>query len=253
MVTNHVTRAFDILPAIDLRDGRVVRLEQGDFARETAFSDDPVGVARVFVDAGARWLHVVDLEGARFGTPRQAGIVAAIVAAVGQRTSVEVAGGLRDEASVAAVLASGAARAAVGTSALEDPAFAGRLITTHGAGRIAAAIDVRDGRAIGHGWQSGAPTLLATDAIRRLADVGVTIFEVTSIERDGLLEGPDLTLFEQLVRLERGAIIASGGIGTLGDVAAVRRTGAAGAIIGRAFYEGQIGLREALAAIATTG
>jgi len=248
MVARYVTRTFDILPAIDLRDGRVVRLEQGDFGRETTFSDDPVGVARTFVDDGARWLHVVDLEGARFGTPRQAGSIAAIVAAVGERTSVEVAGGLRDEASVATVLDGGATRVVVGTSAIRNPAFAGRLIALHGADRIAVAIDVRDGFAIGHGWAIDAGGVDAADAIAQLADHGVTTFEVTAIERDGLLAGPDLPLYQRLVALDRGTIVASGGIATITDVLAVRSVGCSGAIIGRALYQGHLQLAAAIAA-----
>lgn len=237
---------FEILAAIDLRGGRVVRLRQGDFDRETAYEAEPSVVAERFADAGARWLHVVDLDGARSGVPTHAGAIAAIVAAVGERTRVEVAGGLRDEASVAALLESGVGRAVVGTAALQDSAFAGRLVVTHGTERIAVAIDVRDGLAVGHGWSPSTAGIDAAEAIRRLADVGVVTFEVTAIERDGLLEGPNLELYERLVRLGRGAIIASGGIATLGDLEAVRELGATGAIIGRALYEQRLSLNDAL-------
>lgn len=237
---------FQILPAIDLRVGRVVRLRQGDFARETSYSDDPVEVARRFSDAGARWLHVVDLDAARSGLPSNGAVIAAIVETVGDGSRVEVAGGLRDETAVASALAAGAARAIVGTGALRDPSFAGRLVTTHGADRIAAAIDVRDGRAVGHGWSSDAAGIDAEEAIQRLADVGVTTFEVTAIERDGLLSGPNLGLYERLVALGRGSIIASGGITTLDDLRAVRGVGCDGAIIGRAIYEGRLDLRAAI-------
>lgn len=244
-----MTRAtpFEILAAIDLRAGRVVRLRQGDFDQETAYGDDPVAVAERFVSAGARWLHMVDLDAARTGLPTQGRVIAAVVAAVGERACVEVAGGLRDEAAVAAVLASGATRAVVGTAALGDPAFAGRLVATHGSERIAAAIDVRDDRAVGHGWSKDAAGIDATEAIARLTAVGVTTFEVTAIERDGILEGPDLPLYERLVRLGHGSIVASGGIATLDDLRAVRDLGCAGAIVGRALYEGELDLREAMA------
>lgn len=241
-----IARAFEILPAIDLRGGRVVRLRQGDFALETAYSDDPVEVARCFAGAGARWLHVVDLDAARTGRPSNGAVIAAIVVAVGARTRVEVAGGLRDEAAVASALESGAVRAIIGTAALRDPAFAGRLVATHGADRIAAAIDVREGRAIGHGWATDAAGIDAGGAIERLADVGVTTFEVTAIERDGLLEGPNLDLYERLVQLDRGSIIASGGITTLEDLREVRGRGGSGAIVGRALYEGQLDLAQAI-------
>lgn len=244
---------FAVLPAIDLRGGRVVRLRQGDFALETTYSDDPVQVAREFADAGARWLHIVDLDAARSGRPTQGSVIAAIIAAVGERTRVEVAGGLRDETAVAAILETGAARAVVGTAALRDATFAGRLVTTHGTDRIAAAIDVRAGRAIGHGWSADDAGIDAEEAMERLADVGVTSFEVTAIERDGLLEGPDRALYERLVRLGRGAVIASGGITTLADLRDVRAQGCTGAIVGKALYEGRLDLAQAIALAGPTG
>jgi phosphoribosylformimino-5-aminoimidazole carboxamide ribotide isomerase len=239
--------AFEILPAIDLRGGRVVRLRQGDFNQETAYETEPALVAAQFASAGARWLHVVDLDGARTGVPAQGRQVAAIVREVGERMSVEVAGGLRDDRAVAEALALGAARAVIGTAALEDPAFAGRLVDAHGTARIAVAIDVRDGVAVGHSWTTGAAGVDAGDAIRGLADVGVETFEVTAIERDGLMEGPNLVLYERLVGLHRGSIIASGGITTLGDLRAVRDAGCTGAFVGRALYEGRLDLQDALA------
>ncbi len=238
--------AFDILPAIDLRGGRVVRLEQGDFGRETTFSDDPVAVARSFADAGARWLHVVDLDGARNGMPAHADVIRAIIAAVGERVAIEVAGGLRTIDAVAWALATGASRVVVGTAALGDPAFVGGLVATHGVERVAVAIDVRDGQAMGHGWVADSAGVDAADAIVTLAGVGVATFEVTAIDRDGLLGGPDLALYQRLVGLGRGSIIASAGIATVGDIAAVRAIGCTGAIIGRALYDGRIVLSAAV-------
>jgi phosphoribosylformimino-5-aminoimidazole carboxamide ribotide isomerase len=243
-----VTSGFEILPAIDLLGGRVVRLQQGDFERETAFSDDPVAVARAFADGGARWLHVVDLDAARTGEPAHGRVIRDIVQALGDRVAVEVAGGLRTEASVAAVLAAGAARAVVGTAALRDPEFAGRLVATHGAERIAVALDVRDGLALGDGWRTGAPGVRAEDALTGLADRGVTTFEATAIDRDGLLAGPDLDLLGRLVGLGRGQVIASGGITSLDDLRAVRALGCVGAIVGRALYEGRFDIASAIAA-----
>src|SRR5215207_1491265 len=183
---------FELLPAIDLRDGRVVRLRQGDFERETSYSEDPVAVAVEFAAAGAQWLHVVDLDGARNGEPRHAATVAAIVAAVGREVRVEAAGGLRTRATVQLAFVTGASRVVLGTAALRDPAFAAAVVEEHGFERVAVAIDVRDGRASGDGWDANAPTTDALDAMRRLADSGVSTFEVTAIDRDGLLEGPDL-------------------------------------------------------------
>jgi phosphoribosylformimino-5-aminoimidazole carboxamide ribotide isomerase len=244
-----VARAFEILPAIDLRGGRVVRLRQGDFGRETVYHDEPAIVAARFAEAGARWLHVVDLDGARVGIPAHVDATVGIVAAVGERTRVEVAGGLRNEAHVSEALSSGVARVVIGTAALEDPAFVGRLVAKHGAERIAVAIDVRDGRAIGDAWVAGALGIDAADAISRLADAGIQTFEVTAIERDGLMEGPNLALYERLVRPGRGAIIASGGIRSADDVRSVRDIGCAGVIIGRALYEGGLDLGELLAVV----
>ena len=194
-----LTSEFEILVAIDLRGGRVVRLEQGDFERETAFSNDPVRVASDFVDRGARWLHVVDLDGARSGRPAHVDVIAQLVAAVGERARVEVAGGLRD------------------------------------------------GVAVGAGWRDGAPGLPAEDALATLADRGVSTFEVTAIDRDGLLGGPDLELLGRLVHAGRGAIIASGGIASIDDVAATRAIGCRGAIIGRALHDGTLDLESVLA------
>ena len=238
--------SFDILPAIDLRGGRVVRLQQGDFERETTFADDPRVVARSFADAGAQWLHVVDLDGARTGQPAQATLIQDLVDDIGGRAAVEVAGGLRTADAVASVLAAGARRAVVGTAALRDPAFAGDLVRMHGADRIAVALDVRDGLALGEGWRAGADGVRAEDALIALADQGVTTFEATAIDRDGLLGGPDLELLGRLIALGRGAVIASGGIASVDDIEAVRSIGCAGAIVGRALYEGRIDLGQAL-------
>ncbi|MDQ2964944.1 MAG: 1-(5-phosphoribosyl)-5-[(5-phosphoribosylamino)methylideneamino] imidazole-4-carboxamide isomerase, partial [Chloroflexota bacterium] len=211
--TTRGASAFELLPAIDLRGGRVVRLIEGDFGRETAYADDPVGVARGFVAEGATWIHVVDLDGARGGEPAQRATISEIIRAVEGRARCQVAGGLRSEAPVAAALEIGADRVVVGTSALRDPAFAGRLVAQHGPDKIVVALDVRDGLALGEGWRAGAPGLRPTDALAALADNGVATFAVTAIDRDGRLEGPDLELLAALVALGRGRVIASGGIG----------------------------------------
>lgn len=240
---------FELLPAIDLREGRVVRLRQGDFERETAYSEDPVSVARAFAASGARWLHVVDLDGALAGEPRQLEIAADIVGEVHGRMRVELGGGLRTPDAVAGALGTGAARAAVGTAALRDPAFAADLVARHGPERVVASIDVRDGLALGEGWRPGAAGLPAAEAVALLADAGVTTFEVTAIDRDGLLAGPDLPLLRSLVALERGRIIASGGVSSPADLVAVRAVGCSGAIVGRALYEGRLDLAAAVALV----
>jgi phosphoribosylformimino-5-aminoimidazole carboxamide ribotide isomerase len=239
---------FDVYVAIDLRAGRVVRLRQGDFAQETAFSEDPIATARDFVEVGARWLHVVDLDGARAGAPAQSDTVRGIVDAVGSAASVEVAGGLRSVDAVGQAFASGAARVVVGTAAVRDARFAEVLVERHGADAVAAAIDVRDGRAQGHGWLSAASEDEPVAVIRRLASAGVTTFEVTAIDRDGMLAGPDLALYQALVDSGGRGIIASGGISTVADLKAVRDVGCIGAIVGRAIYEGRLSVRDALSA-----
>jgi phosphoribosylformimino-5-aminoimidazole carboxamide ribotide isomerase len=242
--------AFELLPAIDLRGGRVVRLVEGDFGRETAYSDDPVGVGRAFVDGGATGIHVVDLDGARGGEPAQAATIREIVRAVEGRARCQVAGGLRSEAAVTGALEAGAARVVIGTAAIRDPAFAGRLVARHGPDRIVAALDVRDGLALGEGWRAGAAGVLPADAVAALADNGVATFAAPAIDRDGRLEGPDLDLLASLVALGRGSVIASGGIGLIDDLRRVKDLGCAGAIVGKALYEGRLDLREAIAATA---
>jgi phosphoribosylformimino-5-aminoimidazole carboxamide ribotide isomerase len=239
-------RQFDLLPAIDLRSGKVVRLAEGDFARETVYGVDPVEVALAFVAAGARWIHVVDLDGARDGERRQTEVVARVVAAVGEGIACEVAGGLRDEDAVAAALDAGAARAVIGTAALADPAFVARLVARFGAERVAIALDVREGVAVGRGWVRGAPGVPVREALTALSDSGARIFILTAIERDGLLTGPNLDLLGRMVALDRGAIIASAGVSSLADISAVRALGCSGAVVGRAIYEGRVDLAEAV-------
>ena len=237
---------FQLLPAIDLRGGRVVRLAEGDFGRETVYEADPAEVARGFAAAGARWIHIVDLDGARDGARRQTDDVAKIVAAVGESVACEVAGGLRDEQAVAAVLDAGAGRAVVGTAALREPAFVERLVARFGAERVAVALDVRYGMAVGQGWVPGAFGVPVDEAVAALADRGARTFIVTAIERDGLLTGPNLDLLGRMIALGRVDIIASAGVSSLADVSAVRALGCAGAVVGRAIYEGRLDLAEAV-------
>lgn len=227
----------------------MVRLRQGDFEQEDVYGDDPVAVASAFAAAGARWLHVVDLDGARAGEPRQSVFIARIFAAAGERLSCEVGGGLRSEASVGSVLAAGARRAVLGTTALQDPSMIGRLVGRYGPERLAAAIDVRDGLALGDAWRAGAGGRPVAEAVTQLIDAGVTTFEVTAIDRDGVLAGPDLDLLASVVA--RGAdVIASAGIRSVADLRAARAVGCTGAIVGRALYDGSLDLAEALAAMA---
>jgi phosphoribosylformimino-5-aminoimidazole carboxamide ribotide isomerase len=256
VVTRSASR-FEILPAIDVRGGRVVRLEQGAFDRETIFDEDAAAVAGRFRDAGARWVHVVDLDGARTGKRGLRGTLPAIVAAARQGDdapmSVQLAGGLRDAETVASVLSAGVARVVLGTVALEDPRRVEDLVARHGTERIAVALDVRDGLAVGHGWVPGTPGTPVDDAVARLGDAGVSTFVVTAIDRDGLLGGPDLALLDGAVRATTATVIASGGIASLEDLQAVRATGCGGAIIGRALYVGAIDLATAVETFSSTG
>lgn len=226
----------------------MVRLRQGDFDQAKAYSDDPVAVAATFAAVGARWLHIVDLDGARDGRPRQSAVIESILGAVGADVQCEVGGGLRTDESIRAALAAGARRIVLGTAALQDPALAARLVRRHGAERIVAAIDVRDGRALGDAWRADAQGPPLSDAIDRLVGIGIRVFETTAIERDGVLAGPDLDLLGSVVAL--GAdVIASGGIRSVADLHAVRAAGCTGAIVGRALYDGSLRLSEALAAV----
>jgi phosphoribosylformimino-5-aminoimidazole carboxamide ribotide isomerase len=240
--------SFELLPAIDLVEGRVVRLERGDFRRETRYGVEPVEVAMRFIAAGAKWLHVVDLDGARAGEPRQQRAIAAVIEAVGDRAAVEVAGGLRSESAIGSVLAIGAARAVIGTAGLLDPGFTATAVGGHGADRIAIAVDVRAGMAIGEGWRDGAVGRPVMAAVAAAEAAGVTTFEVTAVERDGLSGGPDLALLGSVVGPGR-SIIASGGVASIADLVSLRELGCSGAIVGRALYEGAFGLEAALEAI----
>jgi phosphoribosylformimino-5-aminoimidazole carboxamide ribotide isomerase len=258
-VATPTTSTFEIYPAIDLRAGRVVRLRQGDFTREQVYDDDPAAVAARFSEAGAAWIHVVDLDGARDGRRRQEPSVAAIVAAVqavasaDRRPRLQVAGGIRTAETVADLLASGADRVVLGTAALRDPRVVAAAIDRHGADRIAVALDVRDDVAIGDGWAPGAAGLPVERAIETLSNAGVRTFTVTAIDRDGILGGPDLGLLVRALDLADGDVIASGGIASLDDLLEVRRIGCRGAIVGRAIYDGRIDLAEAIRTVQPAG
>jgi phosphoribosylformimino-5-aminoimidazole carboxamide ribotide isomerase len=241
---------MEIIPAIDLSAGRVVRLRQGDFDRATDYGDDPAAVAARWVDQGAKRLHVVDLDGARAGRPVQSEPIQSVVAAVSHRgVAIQVAGGLRTIDGVEAALATGASRIVLGTALLREPEFATRLIEQHGVDTIVAALDVRDGLAVGQAWRAGAAGPTVDAALDALHSAGVRIFAVTAIARDGLLEGPDLELLTRIRTAAPGIeLIASGGVGTLDDVRALVDIGADAAIIGRALYDGAFDVTDAIRA-----
>jgi len=232
---------FELYPSIDLRAGRVVRLHQGDFDNETVYGDDPVAVARAFEEAGARWIHVVDLDAARRqGTNRD--LVVEIANAV--QIPVQAGGGVRD----ASLLEDGVARVVLGSAAVEDPNLV-RELAREWPGRIVVGLDHRDGEVRVRGWEQGSGRGLA-EVARELALPGVAAFVVTDISRDATLAGPDAEGLDRLVRSTPMAIIASGGVGSLADLGALRDIGVAGAIVGKAIYEGRFGVDEAVLACA---
>jgi len=237
---------FTLYPAIDLRDGRCVRLIQGDPARQEVVAADPVETARRWVGEGAVALHVVDLDGAFAGRPMQLPLLEAIVRAAG--VPVQFGGGLRAEADVRAALDAGAARVVVGTRALEEGFFTG-VLGRWGAQRIVAGIDARGDEVAVAGWREGAGVGLDV-AARRLAGWGAEVAVCTQVQRDGMLGGPDLDGIRR-VAAHGLAVVASGGVTTEGDIsalAAMAGQGVCGAILGRALYAGRITLPAALLA-----
>jgi phosphoribosylformimino-5-aminoimidazole carboxamide ribotide isomerase len=232
-----------IYPAIDLRDGRCVRLVEGDFSRETVFDADPAAAARRWVDAGAEWLHVVDLDGAVAGRPVNLPAIEAISAAV--EIPIQLGGGLRTLENLESAFAAGIARTILGTVALEIPELVAAAVERWG-DAIAVGLDARDGKLATRGWldQSDA---LAVDVAKALQDVGVRHFIFTDIRRDGTLSGPNLESLQELISAVHADVIASGGVGTLADIEAAQEVGAAGAIVGRALYDGRVDLAEAIA------
>jgi phosphoribosylformimino-5-aminoimidazole carboxamide ribotide isomerase len=190
----------------------------------------------------------VDLDGAKAGERRQTGVIRRIRRSLGREVRLEVGGGLRSREAVDETLAAGADRVVLGTAAIHDRGLIERLVERIGESRLAIALDVRDGIAVGQGWVPGATGRSMEEAVETLTGAGVRTFIVTEIDRDGLLGGPDIGLLERVTELTDADVIASGGIATLEDLEATRRIGCRGAVVGRAFYDGRIDLREAIAA-----
>jgi len=239
------TRIWDVYPAIDLRRGRVVRLRQGDPNRETQYADDPLTVARRWQEAGADWLHVVNLDGA-FGERGQENQVA-LERILSAGLSVQFGGGLRDLSGVRRVLDLGVSRAVIGTAAVENPALVEAALAEFGSQRIALGIDARDGRVRTRGWQETAP-MTAVELAQRWAAQGARWGIFTDVARDGMGSGLNLEATTRLARTTGLCVIASGGVASLEDVRRTYEAGLSGVIIGRALYEGQITLPEALSA-----
>jgi len=238
---------FELYPAIDLRDGRAVRLHQGDFDAETVYDDDPVGVARRFEAEGARWIHVVDLDAARTGDATNLHVIEAICATVSCK--VQTGGGVRSIAAAGERLHAGAARVVIGTAAVEQPELVEELCLLHPQ-QVAVGIDARGREVATRGWTEGAGADLV-ELVRRFDDPAVGALIVTSIERDATLQGPDLDQLRLVLDAASVPVVASGGVGELEDLAALvalerpeRRC--AGVIVGKALYERRFTLADAL-------
>lgn len=239
---------MELFPAIDVRAGKCVRLVQGDYTRETVYGDDPVAVAQSFVDAGAVWVHTVDLDAARTGDPINRQVIAAIAQIVSVAGGqVQAGGGVRDIASVEALLAAGVARVVIGTAAVEDPAFVAAAAAAH-PGAVAVGLDARlraDGsyEVAVRGWTEGSGLELY-ELLSRFEDLGVAATVITEIGRDGMLSGPDFEGLRTALATTTIDVIASGGVSSINDLHALRaltfdgRT-LAGAIAGKAIYEGR--------------
>lgn len=241
-------RPFVLLPAVDIQDGQAVRLVKGAAGSETNYGD-PVKAAQSWVEQGARWLHVVDLDRA-FGRGSNADVVAQVVAAVKDSVEVvEVAGGIRDDESLSAALATGATRAVIGTAAMENPDWVDAAIATHGAA-IAVSLDVRGTTLAARGWTQEGGDIF--EAITRLDAAGCARYIVTDVERDGTMEGPHFHLLHRVLKHTNTPVIASGGIAKLEDLhklVEMMPDGIEGAIVGRALYDGAFTLADAIATI----
>ena len=236
-----------LYPAIDIRDGRAVRLIQGDYERETVY-DDPVVAARRWEAEGARWLHVVDLDGARAGAPVNLDHVRRIVAAVS--IPVQVGGGLRDSKKVEEAFSSGAERVVLGTAAIRDPELAEAIAAAHG-DRVVVSVDAKGDRVAAEGWTEDAGVGPA-EVVARLSERGIQRFVHTPVEVDGLMEGPDSAALADICAATSGEVTYSGGVGSLDDLAALAGLEIAnlgGVIVGRALYEDRFTVAEARAAL----
>ena len=230
-----------LLPAIDLYDGKGVRLYKGRYEEMTVYTEDPVSTAKEIETSGASWLHVVDLEGARDGTPVNLPVVQAIAGATS--LSIEMGGGIRSLETIETILKAGVRRVILGTKALEDEAFLKEALHRYGSA-IAVGVDARDGKVATHGWTTTSD-VEAEAFIQHLSELGVETVIATDISKDGAMNGTNRQLYERLVQIPI-QIIASGGVSSLDDIAALRKTGVYGAILGKAMYTGAVDLKEGL-------
>ena len=236
---------MQIFPAIDLRGGQVVRLYQGDYDKETVYAADPCAVARDFIAAGAKYLHVVDLDGARDGTLANFDTIAAIARQGG--LYIEVGGGIRTEDRIRQYLDLGVGRCILGTVAVRDFAVTERMARKYG-GRIAVGVDARDGYVAVSGWKELSKER-GVDFCRRLRDAGVQTVIYTDISRDGAEQGTNLTLYRELAEIEGLDITASGGVSSLEELKELQRIGTRAVILGKALYTGRLDLKTVIAEV----
>ena len=236
---------MEVIPSIDLRDGRCVRLYQGDYARETVYSEDPVGMAQHWESLGAPRLHLVDLDGAAGGQPRHLSTVARIASAL--RVPVQAGGGIRRVRAIEDYLKAGVKRVVLGTAAVEDPELVREACRDFGEA-IVIGVDARDGMVAVRGWRDSTG-VSAADMIARMEDLGARRFIYTDIARDGTLTSPNFQAVAGLMRQARSPIIAAGGVTSIAHLERLGRLGVEGAVIGRALYTGDIRLDQALAAL----
>lgn len=237
-----------VFPAIDLRSGRCVRLKQGQLEKELVFSSNPVAVARRWLEEGAEWLHIVDLDAALGIPSRNLELLMAIVEAV--PIPIQFGGGLRDMESIEKALNLGAARAILGTAAVENPSLVGEAIERFGADRILARIDAREGQVVVHGWQDVSP-LQVVDLALEMKELGLRRVVYTDVARDGMLTGVNIQAVAELAKRSRLLVIASGGVSSLDDVhrlKEIEHCGIEGVIVGRALYMGTLCLSEVIEA-----
>ena len=232
-----------LLPAIDLYEGKVVRLTRGDYGNMTVYRDDPAAQAAEFQAAGAAWLHTVDLEGARDGGTPNFEVIRQICRSTGLK--VEIGGGIRSEEAVKNMLSLGVKRVIIGTKAVEEPEFLKDMVEKFGADAIAAGVDAKDGMVAIQGWEQ-VSTVTATDLCLKMKEYGVKHIIYTDISRDGMLSGPNIPATKKLTEETGLDIIASGGVSCMEDLQALYDAGISGAIMGKALYEKRVDLEEAV-------
>ena len=231
-----------VIPAIDLRDGKCVRLIQGKYNRQITYHDDPVKQAKEFISAGAEWLHIVDLDGARIGWPVNTSTISAIAAL--RRLKIEVGGGLRNEESIKQLLDIGVERVIIGTKAINDFEWFSRM-TEKFSGKIALGLDARGSKVAFHGWTKNSPQKLLEFAIKA-AKLPLAAIIYTDITRDGMMTGPNLKRTKALIKAVKVPVIASGGVSKIDDIKELLKIGAEAVIIGRSLYEGTLNLSDAI-------